>query len=362
LSVDCYENGGYFFCEGCNEIFSDSDLGNSENGCYCQGCAPSVEHDDENEECECRDCRETRRASNRARRTAASSPAPREATAPARRYAAPAEYTYNRTRSARQYGLELETADCEDWSNLSGDSAFTAEADGSVDGKEFVSKILKGDQGLDEISALCAFASEHGWSVDAKCGYHAHFDVGDLNDDQLKAVACAYNLTYNVWSTFVSEARRSNVYAGKNDWTANEVRDASSFRAFVADFTTSYTDGRHDRYQWLNLAAYKEHGTFEVRSHSGTLNASKASNWVVAHIRFIDAVAAMTVDEVFARFAGNDAQSNFAALAEIWNDADLTEYYAGRAAKFGTYYTQAAGAELAAADSEYSQELAARPN
>jgi hypothetical protein len=142
----------------------------------------------------------------------------------------------------------------------------------------------------------------------------------------------------------------------------DEVRDASSFRAFVADFTTSYTDGRHDRYQWLNLAAYKEHGTFEVRSHSGTLNASKASNWVVAHIRFIDAVAAMTVDEVFARFAGNDAQSNFAALAEIWADGDLTDYYAGRAAKFGTYYTQAAGAELAAADSEYSQELAARPN
>jgi hypothetical protein len=324
----------------------------------CNDCG-GVEHNDDNEDCECRECE---RARNRARRAAASAP-PAPPAPPRRRYAAPADYTFARTRSARQFGIELETSDCEGYDELPDGCAFRAETDGSIDGKEFVSAVLKGDQGLDAITEFCSFANRNDWSVDAKCGFHAHFDVGDLNDDQRKAVAIAYNLTYNVWRTFVSKARRENEYSGPNDWTADDIRDASSFDAFSAKFTcNSYSRGEHDRYQWFNLAAYREHSTFESRIHSATLNGSKVRNWVLANIRFIDAVAEMTVDEVYAKFAGNDEQSNFAALAEIWNDSELTEFYAGRAAKFGTYYTQAAGAELAAADCEYAQELAARPD
>lgn len=353
----CYENGNYFSCEGCNEIFSDSDLGSTEDGCYCTGCAPEVEHDEDADECECSDCRDERRSAARRRTTAEREAAAREAAAAelaaAERKAAEAaarlaRLTFDVIKSRRSFGVELETASCDDYHGITDHTQFSGKADGTIDGKEFVSEVLNGDEGLEEITKLCKFAGQHDWTVDAKCGFHAHFDAGDLNDDQRKAVAIAYKLTYNAWSSFVSKSRRANDYAGPSEFEVADCANATSF--------TDWADSQ-DRYQWMNFSAYTKHGTFECRMHSGTLNASKVRNWVVAHVRFIDVVSTMTVDEVRAKFEGQDAQTNFAALAEIWNDAALTEFYASRACKFGTVYTQAAGTDFGS-DDEANAEFA----
>jgi hypothetical protein len=89
------------------------------------------------------------------------------------------------------------------------------------------------------------------------------------------------------------------------------------------------------RYAWLNVAAYDAHGTLEVRLHTSTLEGEKVCNWVAAHTRFIDKVRNMTWKEIDALF-GDSVESGFAGLSKVWNDSELTDYYAGRAEKFGT--------------------------
>jgi hypothetical protein len=72
------------------------------------------------------------------------------------------------------------------------------------------------------------------------------------------------------------------------------------------------------------------HRTFEIRLHSATLDGNKVCNWIKAHARFIDFVKDKTIDELREIFAEN----HFRVLDEIWDEADLTYYYAQRAETF----------------------------
>ncbi len=301
----CYENG-YFYCEGCNDVCSNDNMSSCEDGCYCDDChTPDEDSDDDDSSVRVAANGKTYFAANRF---------------------APETANYVRTGSARTFGVELETATCAGYEDFAGKYHFAAKPDGSIDGEEFASAVLYGDEGLDAITDFCDAASEADFTVDDKCGYHAHFGASDLCEDQMRAVLCAYNLTYNVWSAFVSETRRARYYCAPSKWTCDDVINAADLYHWM---------GKNDRYQWFNTASYSEHTTLEVRLHPGAISGSKVANWVVAHIRFIDAVSKMTVEEVRATFEGQSAESNFAAISEIWNDAELTNFYAERARKFG---------------------------
>lgn len=282
----CYDN--YSSCEDCGRIVPNDDIICRNDGYYCQRCAPD-------EGCNSHAFR-------------------------------PSQSTYDKVGSKRRFGVELETSECNGFEDLDGATVFSAKEDGSIDGMEFVSEVLHGDAGLNAIDGFCREANFKGFAVDAKCGFHAHFGVGDLSDDQLRSVACAYAASANVWTAFVSKARRDNDYCGALSWDCDDIERCDSIRDFAYGI---------DRYQWLNLKSYNAHRTFEVRLHSSTLNGIKVCNWIKAHVRFIDYVSKMTVAQVRERFEGKSAQANFEALADIWADAELTEFYRQRANKFG---------------------------
>lgn len=299
----CSNDNGEDICEGC-----------SENYCLCEGCERYVHNDNAYYS-------ESRGA------TYCSRCRPSEDEFDAKQFR-PGESTYDRIGSRRKFGVELETADCDDYMDLDGEFCFGAKEDGSIDGREFVSTVLYGDAGLAEIEGFCKKANRKGFTVDAKCGFHAHFDVSDLRNEQLRAVACAYKLTYATWASFVSSNRRENHYCGPNDWDCRDVERAGDFAGWAHN---------RDRYQWFNVAAYARHRTFESRIHSGTLNSEKIVNWVVANLRFIDAVSQMPVATVRERFENRTAADNFEFMAAIWGD-ELASYFRGRAARFGTEY------------------------
>jgi hypothetical protein len=197
---------------------------------------------------------------------------------------------------------------------------------------EFISPVLSSDTGLDAINDFCRRAGHASFEVNAQCGFHAHFDTRDLSVAQLKSVAYAYSRTYAAWAACVPEARRSNSYCGKHSWGRADldgICDMSGWRSFAGNLC---------RYQWINLAAFNVHGTFEVRLHSATLEGEKVCNWVKAHTRFIDRVRNMTFNEIDA-FFGQTVKTQFAGLAKTWDDTELTDFYAGRAEKFGTTVT-----------------------
>lgn len=237
--------------------------------------------------------------------------------------------SYNEIRSRRKFGVEFETSTCPNHSSVRGDTVFGCKEDGSVDGMEFVSPVLYGDEGLNEIRKLCRYARRLNWEVDTACGYHVHLDMSDESDENCFRVAFAYYYTYNLWSRFISNTRRKNYYCARHSFNFNSLARATDF----TDWAESAMSG--ERYNWVNWDAYMKHKTVEIRSHTPTLNYEKASNWIKAHARFIDKVVTMSRSRITQELAGRSVYAQFKTVSEWWDDSRLTEFYRERAAYFG---------------------------
>jgi hypothetical protein len=206
---------------------------------------------------------------------------------------------------------------------LRGSTKFGAKYDPTVGGLEFDSPILYGDEGFAEIRELTAYADQHGWEVDSGCGCHTHFDMRDESDDQLWATYYAYNITYPMWSAAVSSRRRGSTYCQEPYTTAVDIErsaDQDAFKDYAYDA---------ERYEYLNILAYDDHSTFEVRLLEGTINADTICNWLALHARFIDRVHDMSFAEI--RELGRTRSKQFRSLVELIDDAPLTDWLAHRA-------------------------------
>jgi len=241
---------------------------------------------------------------------------------------------FTEIRSFRHFGVELETSQCNERSEMEGSTCFDCRDDGSISGKEFTSPPLSGDAGLNEIRKFCDCARSLRFEVNRDCGYHAHFDVTELSADEKASVAYAYKLTYDVWLAFVNSTRRNNHFCKTVEWGRINLEGLDSEEAWY------HFSRNTDRYTWVNLAAYARHKTFEIRLHTATLDREKVCNWIKAHTRFIDWAVSKTFDELEDCFHGS-TKAKFRVLSAIWGDAALSDYYTARAAEFGVVLTPA---------------------
>jgi hypothetical protein len=231
---------------------------------------------------------------------------------------------YDRIQSRRRFGVELETSQCNDYRELHEETIWECKHDCSIDGMEFVSPILYGDQGLTEIENFCAEARRRRWRVNNRCGFHAHFDVSDESEDSLKAIAWAYRMTYPLWCRLVPEDRSDNSMCGRPDYHVDDILNEDCFEYFV---------GRQDRFEFVNWRAYLVHGSFEVRLYQGTLSAEEICNWVKLHARFIDAVRLIRLDQLHTVFNG-EVYHDYEVLTNMVGH-DLANYWALKAVSLG---------------------------
>jgi hypothetical protein len=222
----------------------------------------------------------------------------------------------------------LETSECERYQELQGETYFGAKDDASITGKEFISPILSSDKGLEAIREFCRMARR--FEVDEKCGFHLHVDLGKEDISGLRRVALAYRLTEKLWAKFVPESRRGNHYCQPLAYAPSRlgrVETREDWDNFLCDCG--------DRYKWANWQAYYAHRTVEIRLHTSTLDPEKICNWVKAHLRFVDWAIAHDETEIRESLTHYELDAQFGALAEIWADPALADFYARRAAKFG---------------------------
>lgn len=197
---------------------------------------------------------------------------------------------FERIGSERRYGVELEYFDVNRYESLQGRTIFGAKEDGSVDG-EFYSPILQGDNGLSECENFCDLARDAGFQPNSGAGYHAHFDLSTENPHCLQSIVLAYHLTYSFWKLTVPDHRVTSHWSGQHDYTAADakvIRSKASMQRFA----------QRDRYEWANFSAYNKFGTVELRIHEATHSAADVVNWIMAHTRFIDAVAGLSSDQL----------------------------------------------------------------
>ena len=231
---------------------------------------------------------------------------------------------YEQIGSARRFGVELETSRCPNHHDLNGQIIWECKHDCSIEGMEFVSPILYGDEGLAEIESFCQLAKDRRFAVNRACGYHAHFDVSRESEEALKAIAYAYRRTYSLWCALVPDERSENRMCGAPDYDCDDISCEENFDYFV---------GNRDRFEFVNWRAYLVHGSVEVRLYQGTLDAEEICNWIKIHARFIDAVSGMTFAEIDEKF-DCPRETQFTALAEIVG-SELAGYWADKASSHG---------------------------
>jgi len=235
---------------------------------------------------------------------------------------------YDVIGSSRRYGIELETHNCRGHRTLFGNTLWECKSDCSIEGKEFVSPILYGDEGLSEIENFCAIAESKRWTTNHYCGYHAHFDASRESWDSLRSIAYAYGKLYHLWCRLVPEDRATNPYCGQPAYDLSDIIGINN----LTDW--EYFVGARDRFEFVNWRAYLVHGSIEVRSHGGSLDPVVICNWIKVHARFIDRVSAMDIFEINEKF-GRNITSQFKALTDFVGE-DLGDYYAAKAESYET--------------------------
>lgn len=173
------------------------------------------------------------------------------------------------------------------------DSSVNGFCTGVDGGLELVSPILYGDEGLAELEKVYDVLNIIGAKVDRTCGTHVHFDIADLNVNQIKSV---YNLTCkyeDVIDMMLPESRRENEYCqGLTNSQLKKINKCTTLSEL------NEVGGKEEigRYVKVNFASYIKYGTIEFRQHEGTTEFEKIKAWIVLNYTILNYCSMNTVD------------------------------------------------------------------
>lgn len=108
------------------------------------------------------------------------------------------------------------------------------------------------------IRRVCESILFLGGKVNKTCGLHVHFDMRQVNWDQMSVFAERLIFAQDLLYAVNPASRKSSRYCFK----PQNLEDANT------------------HYSGINTSAYRSHNTLEVRIHSGTLNPNKIINWI----------------------------------------------------------------------------------
>lgn len=173
----------------------------------------------------------------------------------------------------------------------------------SYNGREFVSPVLRGLAGVNEVRRVVAALAAAGCTVDRSCGLHVHIGASSATVDQLKNLAKMFCKHEGDFDEVVPASRRSNVYAKSNLRTAagyertresliavalRRIDAARTLRDVAVAMNGAYdSHGRGvGRYHKLNFQSLACHGTVEFRQAAGSVDAEKVAQWIMAVAQF----------------------------------------------------------------------------
>jgi len=163
---------------------------------------------------------------------------------------------------------------------------WQAKHDGSLNGGtgvEFVSPILKGEDGLAAVRRACDLIKGAGFAVNKSCGMHVHIGARDFDNGQLCNIAAAFVANEGHFDSLVAQSRRAN-----NNRYCQTVAHRSipmnsrSVESIATAINGGFERGHYTSYRYhkLNFQSYAFHGTIEFRQHQGTVESDKACAWV----------------------------------------------------------------------------------
>lgn len=143
------------------------------------------------------------------------------------------------------------------WVRATNDGSIRADS-----GNEIEFRILAPREKMESrLYTFCQTLNKYEFKVNRTCGLHVHFDFRGREAEDVKKEARKLTKWLKTLKELVPSSRRTNNYCRLN---------------------ISSTD----RYRAVNICSFSEHGSLEVRFHSGTTDFTKIVNW----IRLIEAI------------------------------------------------------------------------
>lgn len=198
--------------------------------------------------------------------------------------------SFNFIRSARKYGMELESDTGIIDPNM---TAFVGVHDGSINGIEYQSPIMQGDQGMMEVMILCSY----GLKAAPSCGFHLHVDGRDLSFEQIARIGRTYKMLEDFFYHTVTPNRRTGSFAQciHPDFTVTDRKAFTTQNYRNEDYRPLGKNGSY-RTDWFNVHSWFFRGSVEIRLHHGTFDPGEIGPWVKLHTTFFDIIAARQVD------------------------------------------------------------------
>ena len=194
------------------------------------------------------------------------------------------------------FGVELET--CSSSEVYNGSHNLKAVYDGSVSGHEFVTGVLQGNKGVDELKSICNHLSGCDARVDRTCGVHVHIGNATFNRRfSIMLLKLCLHIQDDIYS-ILPESRLTNEYCKRLPAEQVERLDFHNYRKVLGtiiancDINKDYNKkkahpgGRYhsQRYYWVNISNYSTSSgtsTVEFRPHSGSLDFNKIYKWLL---------------------------------------------------------------------------------
>lgn len=182
---------------------------------------------------------------------------------------APNENTYNLVPERLTFGVELETSSSPDYANLYENTNWGCVREASTSGKEFISPVLFGDAGLQEIEDFIS-SNASGWRINDSCGTHVHFSVENWTLDEKAKVVYGMRCLESEFRE-LQPNRMDNSMCGAATWQAHSLFDFEDVEDLAADT---------DKFQWFNIRPLLRINTVENRLLRGTLDANLIIGWI----------------------------------------------------------------------------------
>lgn len=224
-----------------------------------------------------------------------------------------ADTTFNHI-SERSFGLELETAGLKTYKpykhllkhwKIVSDGSLRSNSGGTG---EFVSSILRGDEGLRVINRLVDYFTVSNYKVNDSCGFHLHVGASDFDKNDLYNILKFVKLNEQLLLYMEHESRIHN-----NNISSANISLPSNIKEFDFDDLFLYvTEGKMrslkvgdkmakmenfkkskkngPRTRWFNICPLIAQGTIEIRIHAGTTKREEIINWTKLWVSIFDGI------------------------------------------------------------------------
>lgn len=141
-------------------------------------------------------------------------------------------------------------------------------SDSSLTGENTNEVVLPPYSDFDALQVFCSALKSVGCKVNRSCGLHVHIDARDISSDHATRLINNYRYMYDYIKQILAPSRLASSFCHLN----RPAAPVATWRGLLQKYP--------NRYQAVNVQAYRRHKTVEFRQHQGSLDFDKIKRWV----------------------------------------------------------------------------------